>query len=159
LSLDVTEDVGEEKGSLKGQKGGKMDRHRLKQLRDRVGELHRFGSPSSMREASDIMRDEFDSVLSFALEATKPEPKPKHTIADNYPAGGLTATEPCMYCEDYGKIEQQRDDLLAACKGLMKAWITAEKRSMHQLKTDMDNAYKIAEAAKAKYEDTPGETS
>ena len=86
-----------------------MDRHRLKQLRDKVGKLHRFGSPSCMREASSIMRDEFDSVLSFALELSEPEPKPKRTIADKYPAGGLTAAEPCMYCENYAKLEEQNE--------------------------------------------------
>jgi len=89
-----------------------MDRHRLKQLRDKVGELIRFGSPSCMREAHSIMRDEFENVLSFALELTEPKPKPKHTIADNYPAGGLTATEPCMFCEDYAKLEEQNEKLV-----------------------------------------------
>ncbi len=93
-----------------------MDRHRLKQLRDKVGELHRFGSPSCMREASSIMRDEFDSVLSFALELSEPEPNPKRTIADKYPAGGLTAAEPCMYCENYAKLEEQNEIYKTALK-------------------------------------------
>jgi len=52
---------------------------------------------------------------------------------------------------DYTDLKQQRDDLLAACKGFSTAWITPKKRSMYELKTDMDNAYKIAEAAIAKY--------
>lgn len=90
-----------------------MDRHRLQQLQEKVGELHRHGSPSCMRKASSIMRDEFENVLSFALDLTKPKPKPKHTIADNYPAGGLRAAEPCMYCEDYEKLQEKIEELQA----------------------------------------------
>lgn len=97
-----------------------MDRHRLKQLRDKVGELHRDGSPSCMRQASSIMRDEFDSVLSFALDLSEPEPKPKRTIADKYPAGGLTATEPCMYCEDYAELEERNEKFKTALTKIHK---------------------------------------
>ncbi len=93
-----------------------MDRHTLEQLGNQVDELLRHGSPSCIREARSIMAENFDSVLRFALDLTEPKPKPKHTIADNFPAGGLTATEPCMHCENYGELEQQRDDLLAACE-------------------------------------------
>lgn len=89
-----------------------MERHRLKQLRDKISELLRFGSPSCMRQAHSIMRDEFENVLSFALELTEPEPKPKHTIADNYPAGGLTATEPCMFCKDNEKLINSHEKLV-----------------------------------------------
>jgi len=86
-----------------------MDRHSLKQLSDQVEELLRHGSPSCIRQAKSIMIENFSSVVYFTLDLTKPEPKPKHTIADNYPAGGLTATEPCMFCEDYERLTQYRD--------------------------------------------------
>ena len=98
-----------------------MDRHRLKQLRNKIGELLRFGSPSCIREAHSIMRDEFENVLSFALDLTEPKPTPKHTIADNYPAGGLTATEPCMFCKDYNKLEEQNEKLINSHEKLVKA--------------------------------------
>lgn len=88
-----------------------MDRHRLKQLRDKLDELTRFGSPSCMREARDIMQDEFGRILSFAINLTEPQPKPKRTITDNYPADGLRATEPCMFCEDYEKLEEENERL------------------------------------------------
>jgi len=46
------------------------------------------------------------------------------------------------------ELKQQRDDLRDACKGLMTAWNSPNtRRSMYQLKTDMDLAYDIAEAA------------
>lgn len=93
-----------------------MDRHTLEQIRNQVDELLRHGSPNCCRQAKCIMAENFGAIVRFAIELTEPKSKPKHIFADNYPAGGLTATEPCMYCEDYAKIEQQRDDLLVACK-------------------------------------------
>lgn len=38
-------------------------------------------------------------------------------------------------------------ELLEACKKMMKAWIQPTARSMDQLRTDMDKAYKKANAA------------
>jgi len=88
-----------------------MDRYTLQQTIDQVDELLRHGSPSCIRQANSIMIENFEIILRFALELTKPEPKPKRTIADNYPAGGLTATEPCMFCEDFGKLEERIKEL------------------------------------------------
>lgn len=84
-----------------------MDRHTLGQLGAKVGELLRFGSRSCIHQAHSIMIDNFENVLSFALELSEPKPQPKHTIADNYPAGGLTATEPCMFCKRFHEIEEK----------------------------------------------------
>lgn len=84
-----------------------MDRHTLVQTRNQIDELLRHGSPSCIRQANSIMAENFEAILNFALELTEPKPKPKHTIADNYPAGGLTATEPCMYCEDYEVLQAE----------------------------------------------------
>lgn len=88
-----------------------MDRHTLEQIGSKVGELLRYGSSSCIRQANNIMVENFETVLYFALELTEPKPKPKHTIADNYPAGGLTATEPCMYCKDYSKLQERNEKL------------------------------------------------
>lgn len=59
--------------------------------------------------------------------------------------------------EGIGKVAQtfqQRDDLLAACKRLMEAWNSPNtRRSMYQLKTDMDLAYDNAKAAIKKAKD------
>ncbi len=90
-----------------------MDRHKMEQLEDKVGELLRFGSSSCVRQANAIMIAEFENLLYFALDFTDPKPKPKHTIADNYPAGGLTASEPCAFCVDYEKLEEKIEQLQA----------------------------------------------
>ncbi len=90
-----------------------MDRHKLEDLRNKTGELLRFGSLSCIDQVHNIMIENFEAVLWFALDLTEPKPKPKHTIADHYPAGGLTATEPCMFCEDYEKLEEKADQLQA----------------------------------------------
>ncbi len=95
-----------------------MDRHKLGQLRQQVEELLRHGSPSCIRQAKSIMAENFEKVLWFALDLSEPEPKPKHTIADNYPAGGLTATEPCMHCKDYEQREEEVEALQADNKRL-----------------------------------------
>lgn len=89
-----------------------MDRHTLIQLDNQVGELLRHGSSSCIRAARSIMAENFEIILRFALNLT--EPKPAHTIADNYPAGGLTSTEPCMFCEDYHDLEDKYDTLKAS---------------------------------------------
>lgn len=86
-----------------------MDRHGLIQIRDQVDELLRHGSPSCVREANSIMVKSFRNVLHFALELIEPKPKIKHTIVDNFPAGGLTATEPCMFCKDFEKLQDELD--------------------------------------------------
>lgn len=39
------------------------------------------------------------------------------------------------------------DGLVEACEAMKKAWIQPAARSMHQLRTDMDNAYKQADEA------------
>ena len=88
-----------------------MDRHTLEQTRNQVDELLRHGSPSCIRQANRIMAEAFGGILNFALELTEPEPRPKHTITDNFPAGGLTATEPCMYCEDYENLQAENKRL------------------------------------------------
>jgi len=82
-----------------------MDRHQLGQLRNQTDKLLRHGSPSCIRFAQSVMIENFDKILNFALDLSKPKPQPKHTIADNFPAGGLTATEPCMFCEDYERLQ------------------------------------------------------
>ena len=88
-----------------------MDRHTLEQLRDKTGELLRFGSPGCIGQANDIMLGNFQNLLFFALNLTEPKPKPKHTIADNYPAGGIP--EPCIYCVDFEKLEEKNETLQA----------------------------------------------
>lgn len=88
-----------------------MDRHKLQQIGNKVGELLRFGNPSCVRQANSIMVENFENILFFAIDLTEPKPKPKHTIADNYPAGGLTATEPCMFCEDFEKLQAENERL------------------------------------------------
>lgn len=88
-----------------------MDRHTLKQLDSQVGELVRHGSPSCIRQANGIKIENFDPILRFALRLTEPKPKPKHTIADNYPAGGLTASEPCVFCVDFEKLQAEIERL------------------------------------------------
>lgn len=77
-----------------------------------------------------------------------------------YPEGGEECIAIIWDNEDTAKYFIRRwnafeegglvDELKKACKALMKAWITPEPRSMHQLKEDMDNAYQKAEAALAK---------
>ena len=86
-----------------------MDRHKLEQLRNKIIDLTLSGCASCIRQKKQIMIENFESVLSFALELTEPKPKPQHTIADNYPAGGLTATEPCIFCEDYEQLQTKLD--------------------------------------------------
>ena len=88
-----------------------MDRHTLEQTRNQVHELLQHGSPSCIRQANSIMIENFNAILYFVLELTKPKPKSKHTIADNYPAGGLTATEPCMFCENYEVLQAENERL------------------------------------------------
>lgn len=88
-----------------------MNRHKLEQLRCKIGELLRFGSSSSIRQAHDIMQAEFENILYFAIEKTEPKPKPQHTIADNYPVGGIP--EPCTFCENYEELENKNADLQA----------------------------------------------
>ena len=124
-----------------------MDRHRLKQLRDRIGELLRFGSPSCMREAHSIMRDEFENVLSFELDLSEPKPNPKHTIADNYPAGGLTASEPCMFCEDTEKLKDSHEKLVKALDWIKGATDIDEDRCKCGRPTGVLAIYNHAEQA------------
>lgn len=104
-----------------------MDRYTLEQTLNQVDELLRHGSPSCIRQARSIMVENFDAILRFALELTEPKPKPKHTIADNYPAGGLTATEPCMYCEDYGKLQADIERMAKQIDGQNKEIKRLEK--------------------------------
>lgn len=101
-----------------------MDRSEMEQLRDKVGELLRFGSSSCVQQAHNIMITNFETLLIFALNLTEPKPKPKHTIADNYPAGGLTATEPCMFCEDYEQL-QDKNERLRDALGNLQTWSKA----------------------------------
>lgn len=93
-----------------------MDRHTLEQLRSKVGELLRFGSSSCVRQAHEIMIENFQVISDFAFKLTEPKPKPAHTIADNYPAGGISATEPCAFCEDYEKQQGRIEELEKACR-------------------------------------------
>ena len=99
-----------------------MDRHKLERLRSKVGELLRFGSSSCIAQAHGIMTTEFENVLSFALKETEPKPKPQHTIADNYPAGGIP--EPCMFCENYEELENKNTELQAENKSLKDQLLT-----------------------------------
>ena len=96
-----------------------MDRHELKLLECKVGELLRFGSRSCIDQAHSLMTEKFRSVLYFALELTEPKPKAEHTIADHYPAGGLTASEPCAFCQDYEQLEAERDTANKALEKIM----------------------------------------
>lgn len=98
-----------------------MDRHTLKQLDNQVGELFRHGSPSCIRTARNIMAENFEIILRFALKLTEPKPRPVRTIADNYPADGLTSTEPCMFCVDYNALEEKYDTLKANHGKLVEA--------------------------------------
>ena len=84
-----------------------MNRPELEQLQSRISHLEFDGTPSARREIRSIAAEHFGNLLAFALDATKPQPKPKHTIADNYPAGGLSASEPCMFCENYEELEAE----------------------------------------------------
>jgi len=66
--------------------------------------------------------EHFRSAVCIALEALEQntqKEKPKHTIADNYPAGGLTAAEPCMFCEDFEKLQAENERL--------KTWLIKER--------------------------------
>jgi len=91
-----------------------MDGHELRQIENKVGKLLHHGSPSCISQAHNIMHENFEVILRFALRLLEPEPKPAHTIADNYPAGGLTSTEPCMFCVDYNELEEKYDKLKAS---------------------------------------------
>lgn len=102
-----------------------MDRHTLQQIDDKVRELLRFGSPSCIRQANSIMLENFNTIVYFALGLSETKPTPKHTIADNYPAGGLTATEPCTFCENYEKLEDANAALEAENKKLREALMEA----------------------------------
>ena len=88
-----------------------MDRHELEQISNQIGELVGHGSPSCLQQARSILFENYNQIISFALQSSDPPPKPNHTIADNYPAGGLTSTEPCMFCEDYNDLEAKYDAL------------------------------------------------
>ncbi len=90
-----------------------MDRWTLEQLDNQIGELTRHGSPSCIRQANLIMCENFNPIVRFALDLTDPPPKPKRTIADNFPAGGLTDTEPCMFCKDNEQLNEQLEGLQA----------------------------------------------
>ncbi|KKK83377.1 hypothetical protein LCGC14_2794030 [marine sediment metagenome] len=98
-----------------------MDRHALEQIRNQVEELERHGSPSRISQARQIAAENFYAIVRFAFELSEPKPKPKHTIADNYPAGGLTATEPCMYCVDFEKLQAESETLRKNVEILSKA--------------------------------------
>ncbi len=97
-----------------------MDRHKLFEVENQVGELLRDGSPNCVRRANGIMVADFMNLLYFALNLTAPPPKPKHTIADNYPAGGLTSTEPCMFCVDFEQLQEENEKLETKNKKLRK---------------------------------------
>jgi len=86
-----------------------VDRHKLIQIKDQVDELLRHGSFSCVHQAKNIMAENFEAIVNFAIDLTEPKPKSKHTIADNYPAGGLTASEPCMFCENYEQLQTELD--------------------------------------------------
>ena len=73
-----------------------MDRNKLIELENKTGDLLRFGSPSCIRQAHAIMVENFENLMYFTLDLTQSKPETKHTIADNYPAGGLP--EPCQFC-------------------------------------------------------------
>ncbi len=89
------------------------DLDKLGQLMARLGELEYQGTPSSFREAQRVKLEGFGWLLRVAEDHVKPEPKPKRTIADNYPAGGLTASEPCTFCQDYERLKAEVERLKA----------------------------------------------
>ena len=124
-----------------------MDRHTLNQLFDKVEDLLRFGSPSCNSQANGIMLGNFLDVAKFALEATEPLPKPKHTMADNFPAGGLAATEPCAFCKDHEQLQDEHDTL----KADVQKWKDANATSRNLLGLSVDNYETLeAELAEAK---------
>lgn len=86
-----------------------MDRHKLQQTIESIEELLRHGSPSCVRQANGLMIENFRAIAYFALNLSKPKPKPKHTIADSYPAGGIP--EPCTFCKNYEQLEEDNVQL------------------------------------------------
>ena len=120
-----------------------MDRHTMSQLENKIGELLRFGSPSCIRQANSLMCENFENILRFALDLTEPKPKPKHTIADNFPAGGLTSTEPCMFCEDYEQLEAENAKLKTTIKEYefqIAEWVKSGKISKKSLDRSKQDA-------------------
>ena len=122
-----------------------MDRHTLEKLRNQVYGL--LGRTKGCNEqAEELMVENFSAVADFAMDNTKPKPKPKHTIADNYPAGGLTKAEPCMFCEDHEQLQADNEKYSDICEGLhedcaefqaelaagKRLWMDAQKRCKAQ---------------------------
>lgn len=124
-----------------------MDRYKLEQLRDKVGELLRDGTSSCIRQANGLMVENFETVLYFALDLTNPKVKPKHTIADNYPAGGLTQSEPCMFCVDYEKLQTLLEFKSSQIKDFVADVCTAVSES-NKLQAELQEQTQILMALK-----------
>ncbi len=133
-----------------------MDRHKLGQVRQQVEELLRHGSPSCIRQAHSTMVENFESVLWFALDSTEPEPKPKHTIADNYPAGGLTATEPCIFCEDHEALQSANKRLRETLGATNTFLLRLEAISIcKKISTTKGHIYSMRKKIKEALKETP----
>lgn len=88
-----------------------MGLHELTQMLYRFEGLMESTFASRM-QADGIAIANYKDVLLTAIELSQPKEKPKHTIADHYPAGG--SPEPCSFCEKFGEIEDRLSGLRAA---------------------------------------------
>ena len=111
----------------------------LEKIKDRYCKADSHYTRGYKAEAREIATENFWWVLQAAISATekceKPT-KPKHTIADNYPAGGLTATEPCMFCESSEKLKETNEQLQAENERLQTE-ITARDQLIEALEGDI----------------------
>jgi hypothetical protein len=89
----------------------------LTKIRDCYFQLKQHRTLAYIQDAKNYALNNFEYVLSVAYEHETRQTKPeRHTIADNYGAGDLSRMEPCMFCEDYEKIESERDAMYDALK-------------------------------------------
>lgn len=89
----------------------------ITKIHDEYFKLKQHGTSAYIRDANNFAKDNFEFVLSEAYNHdTHVAPSKEHTIGDNYGAGDLSRMEPCVFCEDYEKIESDKDALYEACK-------------------------------------------
>jgi hypothetical protein len=111
----------------------------LTKIRDYYFKLKQHDTVAYIRDAKNYALENFDFVLSVAYEhETRTDEPKKHTIADNYGAGDLSRLEPCVFCEDYEKIESERDAMYEALKGLLSNPLISAYYTSHK---DMDMAF------------------
>lgn len=99
-------------------------------LRELQGIEHQYdrmaGLGTAARQRQELAGVYFRTILRQLIDLLREKEKPtkkQHTIADNYPAGGLTATEPCMFCEDHVRLEEDNERLKE-----LHSWIPVTER-------------------------------